>query len=52
MTEKKMLIFDVGSWNVYENNRNTGIMPGEKSDIYVDPTSFCRNLRILMDNLA
>jgi hypothetical protein len=36
LTEKKMLIYDVGSRNVYENNRNTGIMPGEKSDIYVD----------------
>ena len=38
VTEKKMLIYDVRSRNVYENNRNTGIMPGKKSDIYVDPT--------------
>ena len=33
-----MLFFDVRSRNVYENNRNADIMPGEKSDIYVDPT--------------
>ena len=33
-----MLIYDVGSRNVYENNRNTGIMPDGKSDIYVDTT--------------
>ena len=33
-----MLIYDIGSRNVYENNRNTGIMPGEKSGIYVDTT--------------
>ena len=33
-----MLICDVGSRNVYENNRNTDIVPGEKSDIYVDTT--------------
>jgi hypothetical protein len=39
VTEKKMLIYDVRSRNVYENIRNTGIMPDEKSDIYVDTTS-------------
>ena len=36
--EKKMLVYDVGSRNVYENKRNRGIMPGKKSDIYVDTT--------------
>jgi hypothetical protein len=35
---KKMLMYDVGSRNVYENNRNTGIMPDEKSDICVGLT--------------
>ena len=38
MLKKKMLIYDDGSRNVYENNRNTGIMPGDKPDIYVNRT--------------
>ena len=37
-TQKKMLIYDVRSRNVYENYRNTVIMTGEKSDIYVNLT--------------
>lgn len=51
---KKMLIYDIRSRKVYENNKNTGIMSVEKSDIYVNPVSvlkippdfgghFCRN---------
>ncbi len=35
---KKMLIYDERSRNVYENNKNRGIMSDEKSDIYVDTT--------------
>jgi len=33
---KKMLIYDVGSGNVYENKQNMDKMPDEISDIYVE----------------
>ncbi len=36
--QKKMLIYDIQSRNIYEHNRNTVIMSDEKSDIYVYPT--------------
>jgi hypothetical protein len=38
LTEKKMLIYDERSRDVYENNRKSGTMSDEKSDIYVDAT--------------
>ena len=55
--EKKMLIYDERSWNVYENKETIDIITDKSSDIYGNLTgefaefsgfrrTFCRNLRL------